>query len=136
MFVAPNCVSCQEVIPHTLALRRLTGKRLQVLLVSRGGTSENRQKFLLQHGIKEGDLLLGVQEADEVARLYRVNGTPFGFVLDDAHVIQSKGIPTSGFFADIQRSIAQSAEEETPMGDSNDRRHIREHRQKEVMRSA
>ncbi len=92
MFVSANCAGCHDAIEPVKALQRALRGSLQVLLVSRGTAQENRNAFLIRHGLQATDVLFGLQQSDEIARLYQVDGTPFVFLLDAARRVRAKGV--------------------------------------------
>jgi len=80
LFFNPQCGYCLEMLPRLAALAPNPGDRNPVpLIISTGDVEENRQLFA-EIGISEAVLM---QEGSELATLYRVPGTPMGYLLDE-----------------------------------------------------
>lgn len=86
VFSDPACGPCQTLGPPLEALhRRHAGNGLQVLMVSRGELSANREKAN-EHGLTFPVLL---QRSWEISRLYAKFATPIGYLIDERGVIAS-----------------------------------------------
>lgn len=136
MFVSPQCAGCHEAMPVIEAMQSELHDRLQVLLVSEGEVSETREKFVRRHGLDATSVLIGVQQADEIARLYLVNGTPFVFLIDPRGRVRMKGFHSPGFWERLRRELdATASAEPTRDGDRDGVAHL-ERQEREVVREA
>jgi peroxiredoxin len=80
IFFNPGCAFCIQMLPKLGALTSNADKRTPVpLIISTGDVEENRRIFE-QAGVSLPVLL---QEGAEVATLYRVHGTPMGYLADE-----------------------------------------------------
>jgi len=80
IFFNPGCAFCIQLLPKLGALTPNADKRALVpLIISTGDVEENRRIFE-QAGVSLPVLL---QESSEVATLYRVPGTPMGYLVDE-----------------------------------------------------
>lgn len=80
IFFNPQCGYCMEMLPRLAALPPNPGDKNPVpLIISTGDVEENRQLFT-EIGITESVLM---QEGAELATLYRVPGTPMGYLIDE-----------------------------------------------------
>ncbi len=80
IFFNLDCAFCIQMLPHLSALTSGADKRSPVpLIISTGDAEENRRIFE-QAGVSHPVLL---QEGAEVATLYRVPGTPMGYIVDE-----------------------------------------------------
>jgi peroxiredoxin len=80
IFFNPGCAFCIQMLPKLAALTPNADKRSPVpLIISTGDVEENRRIFE-QAGVSHPVLL---QEGAEVATLYRVHGTPMGYLVDE-----------------------------------------------------
>jgi peroxiredoxin len=80
IFFNPGCAFCIQLLPKLGALTPNADKRALVpLIISTGDVEENRRIFE-QAGVSLPVLL---QESAEVATLYRVPGTPMGYLVDE-----------------------------------------------------
>jgi peroxiredoxin len=80
IFFNPGCAFCIQMLPKLAALTPNADKRTPVpLIISTGDVEENRRIFE-QAGVSHPVLL---QEGSEVATLYRVPGTPMGYLVDE-----------------------------------------------------
>lgn len=84
IFFNPQCGFCEQMADSLAALRAdgSDGRPIPVL-ISSGDPQENR-RFIQKHGIRCPVL---VQQKDEILSLYRANGTPMGYLLDEDGVI-------------------------------------------------
>jgi peroxiredoxin len=84
VFSDPHCGPCGELTPHLARLHEEhRGNGLDLLLVSRGGLEENREKALAQ-GLEFPVL---VQRKWEISKLYGIFATPVGFLIDEEGMI-------------------------------------------------
>ena len=84
IFFDPKCGFCRQMLPDLARLEpEPTDGRPAPLIVSTGDADENR-RLMGSHGVRCPVLL---QERDEVAQLYRVGGTPTGYLLDERGAI-------------------------------------------------
>ncbi len=81
----PKCPACVAMYPRIQAFSVGRGD-LQVVMVSRGTAEENR-RLVAEQGFAFPVLVW----EDEVARAYKVPGTPFFYVVDGDGVIVNKG---------------------------------------------
>lgn len=80
IFFNPGCAFCIQMLPELSALTPNADKASPVpLIISTGDVEENRRIFE-QAGVSLPVLL---QEGAEVATLYRVPGTPMGYLIDE-----------------------------------------------------
>jgi len=80
IFFDPGCGFCRQMLPDLARLDpRPDDGRPVPLLVSTGSADENRN-LMEQHNVRVPVLL---QEEDEVATMYRVQGTPMGYLIDE-----------------------------------------------------
>jgi peroxiredoxin len=80
IFFNPRCGFCMQMLPNLAALAPNADKRSLVpLIISTGGVEENRRLFE-EYRIPHTVLL---QEGSELATLYRVFGTPMGYLVDE-----------------------------------------------------
>lgn len=80
IFFNPGCAFCIQMLPKLGALTPNADKLTPVpLIISTGDVEENRRIFE-QAGVSLPVLL---QEGAEVATLYRVHGTPMGYLVDE-----------------------------------------------------
>jgi len=81
IFFSPSCGYCIKMLPKLAALPSRVSERGPIpLIISTGDVEENRRLFE-QHHIPHNVLL---QEGSEVATLYRVFGTPLGYLVDES----------------------------------------------------
>jgi peroxiredoxin len=86
IFFDPRCRFCTAMLPHLAALSPDSIDRRPVpLIISTGDAQENRDLFAA-HAIRLPVLL---QEDRELASLYRVSGTPMGYLVDEQGVTAS-----------------------------------------------
>ncbi len=80
IFFSPSCGFCIKMLPRLAAfVPRADGRGPVPLIISTGDVEENRRIFQ-QAGIS---LPVLMQEGAEVATLYRVFGTPMGYLVDE-----------------------------------------------------
>ncbi|RMF94340.1 MAG: hypothetical protein D6736_00195, partial [Nitrospinota bacterium] len=77
VFSDPHCGPCEQLLPQLEALHRRT-PAVQVILISRRGVEENRQK-VQKHGLTFPVVL---QRSWEISRAYAMFGTPIGYLID------------------------------------------------------
>ncbi len=79
IFFDPNCTFCRRMLPDVARLEQEPADGRPVpLLISTGSAEENHQ-LMVQHGLRCAVLL---QDDFEVARLYQVDATPMGYLID------------------------------------------------------
>jgi methylamine dehydrogenase accessory protein MauD len=81
LFVSPGCPICREVLPSLPVAARAGGMDARVVIDS--GTGDPGD------AIRSGDIPAVV--APDVARAYRIPGTPYAVVLDRLGVVRAKG---------------------------------------------
>jgi peroxiredoxin len=87
IFFDPACRFCRQMLPELAALPAHPSEGLPVALVlTTGGPAENRKLFG-EYGVRVPVLL---QEAREVAGLYRTDGTPTGYLIDEDGTLASE----------------------------------------------
>ncbi len=87
VFVSPGCAFCESFLEELGKLRKSGAARDPMpLFVSRGSREENRALFE-RHGVTAEVLL---QEDAEVSSLYRIPGTPAGFLVDENRTTASE----------------------------------------------
>jgi peroxiredoxin len=80
IFFDPGCKFCLQMLPDLARLDpRPDHDRPIPLIVSTGAADENRS-LMERRGVRVSVLL---QEGDEVATMYRVEGTPMGYLIDE-----------------------------------------------------
>jgi peroxiredoxin len=80
IFFNPDCVYCLQMVPSLSDLAADSSDRDPVpLIISTGDVEENRRIFA-ESGISDSVV---VQEGSEAATLYRVPGTPMGYLVDE-----------------------------------------------------
>ncbi|MBC8492771.1 MAG: TlpA family protein disulfide reductase [Chloroflexi bacterium] len=86
VFSSVHCPACVELLPELKEFSEKHPAEVQVVMISRGTGEENRR-------LVEGESLNFPVLAwdDTVARDYRVQGTPFFYVIDGEGVITNKG---------------------------------------------
>lgn len=89
MFSSVSCPACQEMVPE-LSRFEARNPDLPLLVISRGTPDENRA-LVADNGL--GATV--AQWEDEVARRYRVPGTPFFYFVDAGGVIRRSGFAIS-----------------------------------------
>ena len=82
VFSDPYCGPCQRLAPE-LEQRHRRRRDVDVLMVSRGGESENRKK-IAEQGLT---FPVGLQRHWEVSRAYGMFATPIAFLVDEEGVI-------------------------------------------------
>ena len=82
LFVAPNCPVCREVLPSLPVASRAGGMDARVVIDSATGEAADAP-------IRSDDIPAVV--APDVARAYRIPGTPYAVVLDRLGVVRAKG---------------------------------------------
>jgi peroxiredoxin len=104
IFFNPECSFCLEMLPQLAALiREADGRSPVPLIVSTGAVEENRRIFD-PHNISQAVL---VQEGAEVASLYRVAGTPMGYLVDERGLTASELITGADDLLALLRSSDQ-----------------------------
>jgi methylamine dehydrogenase accessory protein MauD len=83
LFVSPGCPICRDVLPSLPAAAR--AGRLAPYVIVDAGPEESASSYRHQH------VGAPVLSAPEVARDYRVPGTPYAVVLDVMGVVRGKG---------------------------------------------
>jgi peroxiredoxin len=83
-FFSPSCGFCQQMAPQLASLPTGNGHPIPVIVTS-GDVGENRTLFQ-RHGIKAP---VAIQESGEVGTAYQINGTPMGYLIDEAGAIAS-----------------------------------------------
>jgi peroxiredoxin len=80
IFFDPRCGFCRQLLPDLAALPGdgADGRPLPLILTT--GDAEENRRLVTAHGIRCPVLL---QEDREVASLYRVDGTPMGYLIDE-----------------------------------------------------
>lgn len=82
VFSDPQCGPCDLLSPRLEQLHRRTPE-VQVLMISRRGVEENRQK-VQKHGLTFPVVL---QNSWEISRAYAMFGTPIGYLIDEEGII-------------------------------------------------
>jgi peroxiredoxin len=82
VFSDPQCGPCDLLSPQLEQLHRRTPE-VQVVMISRRGVEENRQK-VQKHGLTFPVVL---QNAWEISRQYAMFGTPIGYLIDEEGII-------------------------------------------------
>ena len=87
VFSSVHCRACVELLPELKEFSEKHPAEVQVVMISRGTVEENRR-------LVEGESLDFPVLAwdDTVARDYRVQGTPFFYVIDGEGMITNKGL--------------------------------------------
>jgi len=115
IFFSPTCGYCKSLLPDLARQLSNQSKDLPVtLIVSTGGVEQNRQLF---QGSGVSCPVL-VQEQMEVAALYRITGTPMGYLIDERGATVGEaalGGPSVLALAGMPRPVP-SAEDEVPWG--------------------
>ena len=117
IFFDPVCGYCQQMLPDLARLDPEPGDgRPTPLVVSTGGDDENR-RLMEQHGVRLPVLL---QEGGEVAELYRVSGTPMGYLVDAEGVTASELAVGARALLDLANARLQDEAGGGPEGRSGD----------------
>jgi peroxiredoxin len=104
IFFNPGCAFCIQMLPELSALTPNADKGSPVpLIISTGDVEENRRIFE-QAGVSHPVLL---QEGAEVATLYRVLGTPMGYIVDERGQTATELITGAEDLLGLLRGIAQ-----------------------------
>jgi peroxiredoxin len=104
IFVSPRCSFCLRMLPQLAALDPSDSSDRPVpVIISTGDVDENRRLFE-EHRVRLPVLL---QEEAELATLYRVNGTPMGYLIDEHGATETPLVPGAKALLDlIHRSSA------------------------------
>lgn len=97
IFFDPNCGFCQQMLPDLARLEPNPTDGRPVPLIISTGDAEKHRRLMEEHGIRCTVLL---QERDEVAQVYKVPGTPMGYLLDE------NGVTVSPLVAGVQAVLA------------------------------
>jgi peroxiredoxin len=84
IFFDPGCGFCLQMLPDLARLDPRPDDGRPVPLIISMGAAEVNRSLMDRHGVRVSVLL---QEDDEVARLYRVEGTPMGYLVDEQGLI-------------------------------------------------
>lgn len=85
MFVGPSCPVCAKLLPIIRSVAATEGT--DVILVSDGTQAEHRE-FLKNHPLNGENYVVSA----EIGMRYQVSKVPYGVLLDQDGVIQSKGL--------------------------------------------
>ena len=80
IFFDPRCGYCRRMLPDLAGLEPDPVHGRPVPLVISTGDAEENRRLMDGHGVRCPVLL---QERDEVAQMYQVDGTPMGYLLDE-----------------------------------------------------
>jgi peroxiredoxin len=104
IFFNPGCAFCIQMLPELSTLTPNADERSPVpLIISTGAVEENRRIFE-QAGVSHPVLL---QEGAEVATLYRVPGTPMGYLVDERGQTATELITGAEDLLGLLRGIVQ-----------------------------
>jgi peroxiredoxin len=87
IFFNPKCGFCVRMLPDLAALSVDGAKGRPVPLVIASGEADENRRLFAEQGVRCPVLL---QRGSEVAELYRVHGTPMGYLIDDQGRIASE----------------------------------------------
>lgn len=88
VFVGAGCSACEDLAPSLSSFAKSDRNTTDLVLVSvAGDESENRQ-FVKRHRLQGVPFVL----APQAAEFYRVAGTPYALLVDEAGIVQAKGI--------------------------------------------
>jgi methylamine dehydrogenase accessory protein MauD len=88
IFVSPQCLACNELMPHVKDFLNRFGARIDLLLLSVVGDPAMNRAYVDFAKLHDAPYLI----ADRFAAAVQVAGTPYGFKLNKDGVILSKGI--------------------------------------------
>jgi methylamine dehydrogenase accessory protein MauD len=88
IFVSPQCLACNELMPHVKDFLDRFGARIDLLLLSVLGDPAMNRAYVDFAKLHDAPYLI----ADRFAASIQVTGTPYGFKLDKNGVIIAKGI--------------------------------------------
>ncbi len=80
-FFSTSCSACQQTYPHLKAFRE-AHPELQVVMISRGSTDDNRQMVA-----KQGFSFPVLTWQDDMVKSYQVPATPFFYMVDQTGVV-------------------------------------------------
>jgi len=87
VFLSPRCPSCEQLAPVINSLSRNEKAHFQVILIGTGDEPHNKE-FATRHGLTE----LAYVVSEQLPKAYKVGGTPYAVILDQAAIVRSKGI--------------------------------------------
>jgi peroxiredoxin len=121
LFTDPTCGPCSGLLSEVGRWQRERASRLSIAVISRGGATANRANSEA-HGVR--NLLL--QPDDEVASMYRCDGTPSAVLIGADGRISS---PVVGGADAIRTLVAQAVGEKhaTPPVPPGNGQHVRDH---------
>jgi peroxiredoxin len=108
IFFDPGCRFCLQMLPDLARLDPLPDDDHPVpLIVSTGAADENRS-LVERHGVRVPILL---QEGGEVAHMYRAEGTPMGYLIDEHGMTASPLAVGAQALLQLANATAQPKEE-------------------------
>lgn len=88
VFVGAGCSACEELAPSLYSLAKSDGRTTDLVLVSLAGDEQENRQFVKRHRLQSVPFVL----APQAAEFYRVAGTPYALLVDEAGIVQAKGI--------------------------------------------
>ena len=90
VFVSATCSSCKDLAPALRSIARSERATTDTILIS-SGTSKGVREFIHQNRL--GNLPTVV--SSDLQQEYKVNGTPYGVLVDESGSVRAKGIVNS-----------------------------------------
>ncbi len=105
LFVDPACGPCRQLIPDIHEWHRRFADEMEVVLISRGESDVNLEKF--------GALTVALQEDREIYDLYDIEGTPTGVLVSKDGLIRQ---PYAAGRAEIRELVMRAMEGTSKQG--------------------